>query len=302
VGDKALIRRSGQLEGWIGGGCVSGIVLKEALDAIRSGKARLVRIGKHLVDSQIQEGVMEYKMTCQSEGTVEVFIEPVLPQPHLVVIGKSEIAKSLVRIARATGYRITGVGQDANLKTYDKVDELITHYDLSGLKTSPASFIVIATQGDNDEKALLESLKKDCSYIGFVASRKKMAAMSSYLIDAGVDPQKVERIHSPAGIDINAKLPDEVAISILAQIIQVKNSLDVVVSFDQQGSGVGETAPSFYINPVCGIPVDMNNPKHIIDYKGEKVYFCCDGCKVKFEKDPEKYIQARAMGLAPEGM
>jgi xanthine dehydrogenase accessory factor len=302
VGDKALIRRSGQLEGWIGGGCVSGIVLKEALDAIRSGKARLVRIGKHLVDSQIQEGVMEYKMTCQSEGTVEVFIEPVLPQPHLVVIGKSEIAKSLVRIARATGYRITGVGQDANLKTYDKVDELITHYDLSGLKTSPASFIVIATQGENDEKALLESLKKDCSYIGFVASRKKMAAMSSYLIDAGVDPKKVERIHSPAGIDINAKLPDEVAISILAQIIQVKNSLDVVVSFDQPGTTDGETAPSFYINPVCGIPVDMNNPKHIIDYKGEKVYFCCDGCKVKFEKDPEKYIQARAMGLAPEGM
>jgi len=302
VGDKALIRRSGQLEGWIGGGCVSGIVLKEALDAIRSGKARLVRIGKHLVDSQIQEGVMEYKMTCQSEGTVEVFIEPVLPQPHLVVIGKSEIAKSLVRIAMATGYRITGVGQDANLKTYDKVDELITHYDLSGMKTSPASFIVIATQGENDEKALLESLKKDCSYIGFVASRKKMAAMSSYLIDAGVDPQKVERIHSPAGIDINAKLPDEVAISILAQIIQVKNSLDVVVSFDQPGTTGGETAPSFYINPVCGIPIDMNNPKHIIDYKGEKVYFCCDGCKVKFEKDPEKYIQARAMGLAPEGM
>jgi xanthine dehydrogenase accessory factor len=302
VGDKALIRRSGQLEGWIGGGCVSGIVLKEALDAIRSGKARLVRIGKHLVDSQIQEGVMEYKMTCQSEGTVEVFIEPVLPQPHLVVIGKSEIAKSLVKIAKATGYRITGVGQDANLKTYDKVDELITHYDLSGMKTTAASFIVIATQGENDEKALLESLKKDCSYVGFVASRKKMAAMSSYLIDAGVDPKKVERIHSPAGIDINAKLPDEVAISILAQIIQVKNSLDVVVSFEQQVSVAGETMPSFYINPVCGIPVDMNNPKHIIQYKDEKVYFCCDGCKVKFEKDPEKYIQARAMGLAPEGM
>jgi xanthine dehydrogenase accessory factor len=303
VGDKALIRKSGHLEGWIGGGCVSGIVLKEALDAIRSGKARLVRIGKHLVDSQIQEGVMEYKMTCQSEGTVEVFIEPVLPQPHLVVIGKSEIAKSMVRFAKAAGYRITGVGQDANLKTYDKVDELITHYDLSGLKTSPASFMVIATQGDNDEKALLEALKKDCSYIGFVASRKKMSAMKAYLIDAGIDPKKVEGIRSPAGIDINAKLPDEVAISILAEIIQVKNSLDVVVSFDQLNAAPGEgPAPSFYINPVCGIPVDMNNPKHIIEYKGEKVYFCCDGCKVKFEKDPEKYIQARAMGLAPEGM
>jgi xanthine dehydrogenase accessory factor len=277
--------------------------LKEALDAIRSGKARLVRIGKHLVDSKIQEGVMEYRMTCQSEGTVEVFIEPVLPQPHLVVIGKSEIAKSIVRLARAAGYRITGVGQNANLKTYDKVDELITHYDLAGLKTSPASFIVIATQGEHDEKALLEALKKECSYIAFVASRKKMAALTAYLIDAGIDPKKVESIHSPAGIDINAKLPDEVAISILAEIIQVKNSLDVVVSFDQLNTASGDgPAPSFYINPVCGIPIDMNNPKHIIEYKEEKIYFCCDGCKVKFEKDPEKYIQARALGLAPEGM
>lgn len=301
VGDQALIRKTGHLEGWIGGGCVSGIVLKEALDAIRSGKARLVRIGKHLIDSSIQEGVMEYRMTCQSEGTVEVFIEPVLPQPHMVVIGKSEIAKSLVKLGKAAGYRITGVAQDANLKTFEKVDELITHYDLSGVKTSAASFIVIATQGENDEKALLEALKKEASYVGFVASRKKIAALRSYLLDAGVDAQTVEAIRSPAGIDINAKLPDEVAISILAEIIQVKNSLDVVVSFNQP-QAMEAPAPQFYINPVCGIPVDMNHPKHIIEYKGEKVYFCCDGCKVKFEKDPEKYIQARALGLEPEGM
>jgi xanthine dehydrogenase accessory factor len=301
VGDKALIRKTGQLEGWIGGGCVSGIVLKEALDAIRSGKARLVRIGKHLMDSAIQEGVMEYKMTCQSEGTVEVFIEPVLPQPHLVVLGKSEIARSLVKLARAAGYRITGVAQDATLKTFEKVDELITRYDLSGVQTSPASFIVIATQGDSDEKALLEAMKKNAAYVGFVASRKKMAALSSYLLDAGVDPEKVRSIHSPAGIDINAKLPDEVAVSILAEIISVKNTLDVVVSFDQ-AQPEDAPPPQFYINPVCGIPVDMNNPKHIIEYKEEKVYFCCDGCKVKFEKDPEKYITARALGLQPEGM
>lgn len=301
VGDKALIRKTGHLEGWIGGGCVSGIVLKEAIDAIRSGKARLVRIGKHLMDSNIQEGVMEYKMTCQSEGTVEVYIEPVLPQPHLVVMGKSEIARSLVKMAKAAGYRITGVAQDANLKTFDKPDELITRYDLSGVQTTPASFILVATQGDNDEKALLEALKKDAAYIGFVASRKKMAAISAYLLDAGIAPEKLNAIQSPAGIDINAKLPDEVAISILAQIISIKNSLDVVVSFNQP-TEQESPAPQFYINPVCGIPVDMNNPKHIIEYREEKVYFCCDGCKVKFEKDPEKYIRARELGLQPEGM
>jgi xanthine dehydrogenase accessory factor len=96
----------------------------------------------------------------------------------------------------------------------------------------------------------------------------------------------------------------EVAISILAEIIQVKNSLEV---FTQPAAALPEsekpaTAPDWYINPVCGVPVDKHNPKHVIVYKEEKVYFCCDGCKVKFEKDPEKYIKAREMGLAPEGM
>jgi xanthine dehydrogenase accessory factor len=291
AGDKAVINKFGEILGWVGGGCVKSIIIKEAEDAMKSGKARLVKIGNSIIPSK-QVDVMEYKMTCQSEGTVEIFIEPVIPQPHLVVIGKTAIAKSLVKLARDAGYSITGVAQDANLQTFEKVDELITQINLTNVKTTASTFIVVATQGEQDEKALEEALKKESMYIGFVASRKKMISIASYLSDAGFDKAAVAAIKSPAGIDINAKTPEEVAISILAEMIQVRNNSSVNNSFQQfdQSKAEGGETPKYYINPVCGVPIDMNNPKHIIEYKNEKVYFCCDGCKVKFEADPEKYM------------
>ncbi len=291
TGDKAIINKFGEIIGWVGGGCVRAILIKEAEDAMKTGIARLVRIGKSLTQSQ-QEGVMEYKMTCQSEGLVEVFIEPVLPPPHLVVMGKTAIAKALVKLAKTTGFRVTAVAPDIKPDTFDKVDELITQYNLKQVNTTEASCIVVATQVDQDETALQEAVGKANCYLGFVSSRKKGNKLMDYLKDAGVDPVRVAAIKSPAGIDINAKSPEEVAISILAEIIQVKSQAPAASAFTQFDTTRAEAGkPKFYINPVCGVPVDVNSPKHVIDYKGEKVYFCCDGCKVKFEQDPEKYMQ-----------
>jgi xanthine dehydrogenase accessory factor len=302
-GDKAVINRFGEMFGWVGGGCVKGILLKEASEAMKSGKPRLVRIGKEL-ENQFLGEIKEYKMTCQSEGMVEVFVEAVVPQPHLVVMGKGMIAKNLVKLAKAVGYRVTGVAQDANLQTFEKVDELITQLRLDNVKTTPASCIVVATQGEQDEKALTEALRKEVGYIGFVASRKKMQSLSSYLVDAGYAEEKVAKLYSPAGLDIQAKKPEEVAISILAELIQLRNTGKLPQAFEgyEQQDEKPIDAPKWYINPVCGVPVDMNNPKHVVQYKDEKVYFCCDGCKVKFEKDPAKYIRMRELGLQPEGM
>lgn len=295
TGDKAVINKSGEILGWVGGGCVKGIIIKEAEDAMKSGKARLVKIGKSIKPSR-QEGVVDYKMTCQSEGTVEVFIEPVLPAPHLVVVGKSAIAVALAKLAGVIGYRVTGVAQDANLQTFEKVAELITQVSLANVKTTPGSFMVVATQGEQDEKALEEVLKKESAYVAFVASKKKMASMVNYLLDAGFDKTTIEAIRSPAGIDINAKSPDEVAISILAEIIQVRNSSPSTLSFEKYDQSKTETESSskYYINPVCGVPIDKSHPKYVIEYKGEKVYFCCDGCKEQFVADPEKYMSRMA--------
>jgi xanthine dehydrogenase accessory factor len=291
VGDKALINKSGEILGWVGGGCVKSIIVREAEDALKTGRARLVKIGKS-IESLKRDGVMEYEMTCQGEGTVEIFIEPVIRQRHLVVIGKSAIARSLSKLAHDAGYYITGVARDANLQTFEKVDELITQINLANVKTTPASCIVVATQGEYDEEALLESLKKERVYIGFVASRKKMASIADYLADTGFDRAAISTIRSPAGIDINARNPDEVAISILAEMIQVQNSSTVVVPYEKSGEpGSGTViSPRYYINPVCEVPVNMDNPKYVIEYRGEKVYFCCDGCRVKFESDPEKFM------------
>jgi xanthine dehydrogenase accessory factor len=292
VGDKAVIDKYGEIFGWVGGGCVNGILIKEAEDAMKSAKPRLVKIGKSILSSK-EEGVMQYQMTCLSEGSVEIFIEPVMPTPHLVVIGKSPIARSLVKLAGASGYRITAVAQDANLQTFEKVDQLITEISLANVVTTHRSFIIVATQGEFDEKALEESLRKKSAYVGFVASKKKMASMAAYLADAGFDETVIGGIRSPAGIDINARTPEEVAISILAEIIQVQNRSRNITSFEQFDVMKEKTVTppaKYYMNPVCGVPVDVNNPKHIIEYNGEKIYFCCDGCKIKFEADPQKYM------------
>lgn len=288
TGDKAIVDQYGKLHGWIGGGCVQSIVSKESVDAIQSGKPRRVIIGQSDSQNTISShsDIKTYKMTCQSEGTIEVFIEPYVPAQHLVIIGKTAIAKSMARLAKASGYRVSVLTTDTSLESFGQADELFNTYDLEPTHITAGSAILIATQGESDELALEQALKENVAYIGFVASRKKKESVWTYLLDSGVEQNQLDKVFSPAGLDINAKKPEEVAISILAQIIQVKSGQ----SDASAATTKAQVLAQYYINPVCGVPVDKNNPRHVIEYKGEKVYFCCDGCKVSFEKDPEKYM------------
>jgi xanthine dehydrogenase accessory factor len=156
----------------------------------------------------------------------------------------------------------------------------------------------VATQGEQDELALEQALSKTSAYVGFVSSKKKKTQVFEYLLQSGLDKNKVESIHSPAGIDINAKTPEQVAISILAEIIQVQTSSISTSGFTRYDETREEAGKAkFYINPVCGVPIDIKNPKHVINYKGEPVYFCCDGCKIKFEAEPEKYMNKEKVKL-----
>mgnify|MGYP000906986698 CR=1 FL=1 len=288
IGDKAVITVSGEITGWIGGGCVKGIILRESLEAMNTGKGRLVKIGQNPFQFT-SENIKEYKMTCHSEGSIDVFIEPIIPLKHIVVVGKTEIAKAIVRISKAAGYRVTVVATDAKPSMFEKPDELITRMYLKDSSIHALSNIVVCTQGEDDEEALTQALSIDHYYLGFVASRKKREAVWSYLKSIGITDNQLDSIQSPAGIDIQAKRPEEVAISILAGIVEFQNNGRHPINF----SGPVKEDPSkveYYINPVCGIPVSKTNPKHIIEYKNEKIYFCCDGCKISFEKDPQKYM------------
>jgi xanthine dehydrogenase accessory factor len=207
-------------------------------------------------------------------------------------MGNTAISRALVKLGKDAGYRVTAAAPDAKPNSFEKVDELITQLNLQHVKTNNASFIVVATQGEQDELALEQALSKTSAYIGFVSSRKKKAQVMDYLLQSGLDKNKLDRIHSPAGLDINAKTPEQVAISILAEIIQIQTGLQPTSGFTKYDETREEAGKSkFYINPVCGVPVDIKNPKHVIDYKGELVYFCCDGCKDKFEAEPKKYME-----------
>jgi len=292
-GDKAIITKDGQIHGWIGGGCTRGIVLKESLLAIQESKARLISISP---DASLGHSSYSktYSMTCQSGGEVDVYIEPVLPKPHIIIFGTSHIAMALSKVAKAMSYQVSCVVQDADKNIFPEADQLINISDFTKAHASDNSHVVVCTQGEGDAEALFKAIALGNDYLAFVASRKKANAIFNDLRKMGASFDQLKKIKTPAGLDINAKLPEEVAISILAQIIEdfrSKNSIPAQNEgkFDIQND-------DFYMNPVCKIPIQKSTAKHVIEHKGEQVYFCCDGCKVSFEKSPETYLPLAKIG------
>lgn len=288
-GDKAVIEKDGKLSGWIGGGCTRGIVVKEATDAIRDGKPRLVRIspGGELIASLPNPSVKDYNMTCHSGGAVEVYIEPVLPRPQLLLMGKSHVAMALSRLGRAMDYTVTIASKAADAEMFPEASAIIAQTEIPAGVVHPNTCIVVCTQGENDEEALEQAVRSAAPYVAFVASRRKANAIFHTLRQRGISFEQLKRVRTPAGLDIKAKLPEEVAISILAEIIAFirGEGADAIQTADAATAANSD----IFINPVCNIPVSKSSAKHVIAYKGENYYFCCDGCKATFEKEPEKY-------------
>jgi xanthine dehydrogenase accessory factor len=284
-GDKAVIQKDGKIIGWIGGGCTRGIILKEAADALKDGNPRLVRISP---DGKVEPepGIIDYKMTCHSGGSVEVYIEPVLPKPELIIMGKSQVAMALCKLGKAMEYPVTIFARNTESLLFPDADNIF-ETELSKSQIGRNSCIIVCTQGENDEEALEQAVKSGATYISFVASRKKGSAVFHNLRQRGINFDQLKSIKTPAGIDINAKLPQEVAVSILAEIVTFIRSEDVKDSTEINGNN--NDSSNVFINPVCNIPVEKSTAKHVIDYEGESYYFCCDGCKISFEKEPAKY-------------
>lgn len=284
-GDKAVILPDGTMKGWIGGGCTRGIVLKEALLAIQQGKPRLVNISPGAENDPSRKGVVTYNMTCQSGGSVDVYIEPVLPKPHILIMGRSHISMALCKLSKATGYQVSVVAYGADKITFPEAERVIDAVTLDEKLITPNTYIIVCTQGEGDDVALKNAIESGATYVSFVSSMRKANSIYNVLKKQGVKVEDLMRVKTPAGLNINAKLPEEVAISILAEIISKLRE-----EKNQQSEGVSQlNMAEYFINPVCNIPVQKSTAKHVINRKGVDYYFCCDGCRDTFVAQPEKY-------------
>jgi xanthine dehydrogenase accessory factor len=172
-------------------------------------------------------------------------------------LGKSVIGRALIKIAKAADYRLTVVAEDASAEIFPEADTIQTHFDLSKMAFNASTFVVVATQGDNDEKALAAALSIKCRYVAFISSRKKRDTVFENLKQQGISVAQLNSIHAPAGLDINAKTHEEVAISILAEIIQEFRTKEVAADLfkKEQAKPKQPEAPLMITNPVCGMPI-----------------------------------------------
>jgi xanthine dehydrogenase accessory factor len=225
AGAKAVIRPDGTIAaGWIGGGCARGAVLKAAREALADGEPRMVSVQPEDLLAELgvkpgenRDGIRFAKNMCPSQGTMDIFVEPVLPHPSLVILGASPVAISLAEQARQFGFHITLAAPSADLTEVPDTDQRIDGYRLGELH-SARRFVVVSTQGKGDEAALRAAIAVKASYHAFVGSRRKMAALREKLVSEGIDAAALDCIKAPAGLDLGAITPEEIALSILAEI------------------------------------------------------------------------------------
>ena len=286
-GAKALIRADGTMLGWVGGACAEPIVLREAAAALRDGEPRLVSlVGERGRPAGRTEGIREHAMTCHSGGTLEIYVEPYLPKPLLMLVGHGPVVETLAALGRAADYTVETVAADAGPEALDRVP------------LNARSAVVVATHGEVDEGMLERALTTSAGYVSLVASRKRAAAVMAALRERGVPMERLGRLKAPAGLDIGAATPTEIAVSILAEIIQLQRSgkpaaealprLAVIGGSSVSIPGAGDEA----IDPVCGMRVNIPTARHRSDVDGRAVYFCCGGCKARFDAAPERYAQS----------
>jgi xanthine dehydrogenase accessory factor len=284
-GNKAIVFPDGKIWGWIGGGCAQPVVVQEALKALADGQPRLIRISP---SSSPEEGIVDYTMTCHSGGTLDIYIEPVLPKPHILILGRSPVAKTLARLGKAIGYAVSVVAPGADRESFPDSDLVQAELDLGQLKTAPQIFIVVSTQGEGDEEALEQALLTEAAYVAFVASKAKARKILDYLKERGVAVDRLSQVRAPAGLDIRAASPEEIAVSILAEIIQVNGTRAAVPKAQTQLPVLKQETK----DPICGMTVDVSVAKHKSEFHGKYFYFCCSSCKQTFDKQPEKYALA----------
>jgi xanthine dehydrogenase accessory factor len=272
-GSRAIITASGELHGWIGGACAEPVVVREAREVISTGEARLLLLGtQDQFGAAVPDGMTVVPISCQSEGALEVYIEPVLPVPHLVVVGRSPMAETLASLGRDLGWRT----------------DLVAGPGLSAAAASERSMVVIATQGHGDEDAVQAALAVRPAYLGLVGSRRRGAAVLGYLADRGLPADQLGRVRVPAGLDLGHTSHREIAVAILAELVQLRAAGALTAA---SPAGTATAAAAEAIDPVCGMTVAAGPSSYPLEHDGTTYYFCRAACRQEFARDPAAYLK-----------
>jgi xanthine dehydrogenase accessory factor len=280
LGAQAIVLADGTLHGWIGGGCAKDVVIGAAKSAIAKGDPKLVRVSNDRIQSE--DDVEQYTMSCASNGTIELFIQPYSPRSALCILGNTPAADEARFLAERLRIRLTATPDEAPI-------------------------VLVATQGQGDEDALERALKSPATHVLMIASRRKADRLRDVMSMRGVDAAQLARLVAPAGPDAGAKTPGEIAFVAMAGVLALlRGRASVPANPQAQAVTAGArvlvpqppnphpkadppAARARYINPVCGMVVDTAASKHVEQYEGVAYYFCCDGCLATFRQDPSKY-------------
>ncbi len=305
-GAWGIVHPDGTIEGWVGGSCAQPVVVREALRAIADGQPRLLRLSKEAPgEGRRADGVIELVMTCHSGGTLEIYVEPHLPAPHLWVAGTTPIAGALVALGAAGGWHVTLFDPIAEREAFPAAEAVLGDGDLTTLEFAAPPYVVVATQGVWDEEAVLKALLRDVAYVGLVASPTRAAVVREWLRDETMlEPDRIAALRAPAGLDIGAETPEEVALSILGELVQVRRGRAAFVAAPGPatlaGRGEAPDAPApgsvvddiVLVDPVCGMTVDRKDARHLAEYGGVVYAFCAMSCRTRFIHDPAAFAGA----------
>ncbi|HYV77689.1 MAG TPA: XdhC family protein [Streptosporangiaceae bacterium] len=305
LGSRAIITADGEVQGWIGGACAEPVVIREARQVISDGESRLLLLGTpDQFGETVPEGMTVVPIACQSEGALEVFIEPVQPAPRLVIVGRSPMAQTLADLAGALGWRTALMGSR----------------EFSAADADGHSMVVVATQGHGDEEVMEQAVAARPAYLGLVASQRRGAAVLGYLKDRGVPQDRLDRIKVPAGLNLGRTSHREIAVAILAELVQLRAAGEIgggmggpsVTSTGATGttgahaghaeraapaagqraaSAPAVAAPAEAVDPVCGMTVVADDSSYPLVHDGVTYYFCRVGCRRAFEADPAAYVK-----------
>jgi xanthine dehydrogenase accessory factor len=296
LGAQAIVTSDGQLHGWIGGGCVQSIARAAALESLTSMAPQRLRLSN---SSESSEDADVRPMNCPSNGEIELFIQPVAITPRLRIYGNTPVARAATWLAREADFEPTTDAEAADAEGLAQSLRPDVSATATAAELTPDSYALIATQGDGDEAALEAALRSPASAVLVIASKCKAERLRAAMVLRGIPEPRISAMRAPAGPDIGAVTPNEIALSAIAGLVALRRGQPAEGGRRSESRPIGTANATGYVNPVCGAVVDPARALSTLTMDGQTHYFCCQGCRVEFERDPQKYLAIAAHMRAP---